>query len=167
MTQYLPPNLLALFAPREPIAYLPPIDSNQVKKHNPYSGVCDYISLFEDPKDTPPVVKIETREERKERIRKEKAEKVAYKLEKQIALWDPQEAENVTLDAFKTLFVARINYDTSESKLKREFEAYGPIKKIIMVQNITNGKPRGYAFIEYEHEKDMHCKYSKVSDFFY
>lgn len=26
MTQFLPPNLLALFAPRDPIPFLPPVD---------------------------------------------------------------------------------------------------------------------------------------------
>lgn len=35
-----------------------------------------------------------------------------------------------TSDPYKTLFVGRINYDTSESKLRREFEAYGPVKKV-------------------------------------
>jgi len=44
--------------------------------------------------------------------------------------------------------------------LRREFEQYGPVKSIKMVHCTKNGKPRGYAFIEYEHEKDMHCKYS-------
>merc|ERR1712142_136450 len=47
----------------------------------------------------------------------------------------------------------------SESKLRREFEQYGPVKSIRMVSNTKNGKPRGYAFIEYEHEKDMHTAY--------
>ena len=28
-----------------------------------------------------------------------------------------------------------------------------------MVMSTKDTKPRGYAFIEYEHEKDMHCKY--------
>lgn len=31
--------------------------------------------------------------------------------------------------------------------------------QIYMVYNKRSGKPRGYAFIEYEHERDMHCKY--------
>lgn len=53
-----------------------------------------------------------------------------YKLEQEIALWDPHNAEHATTDPYKTLFVARINYDTSESKLRREFEIYGPIKKV-------------------------------------
>lgn len=50
------------------------------------------------------------------------------------------------------------NYDTSEAKLRREFELHGPIKKIILNHNTEDGKPRGYAFIEYEHERDMHGK---------
>ncbi|GFN87306.1 hypothetical protein PoB_001381200 [Plakobranchus ocellatus] len=48
------------------------------------------------------------------------------------------------------------NYDTSESKLRREFEVYGPVKKICLINDRNTGKPRGYAFIEYEHERDMH-----------
>ncbi len=68
MTQYLPPNLLALFAPREPIPYLPPVDKLPHEKKNVhnYLGVADFVRKagFEDPKDTPPPVRVETREER-------------------------------------------------------------------------------------------------------
>lgn len=31
--------------------------------------------------------------------------------------------------------------------------------QIVLVHNTVNGKPRGYAFIEYEHERDMHGTY--------
>ena len=106
--------------------------------------------------DTPAPVEVERREERRERRKKEKAEQVAYKLEQEIAVWNP---ERDVGDPFKTLFVARINFYTSESKLQREFEQYGNIKSISVVQNSKEKKPRGYAFIEYESEKDMHCKY--------
>lgn len=51
------------------------------------------------------------------------------------------------------------NYDTSESKLRREFEIYGKILKIVIIHDKESVKPRGYAFIEYEHERDMHCEY--------
>nr|CAD7403883.1 unnamed protein product [Timema cristinae] len=115
--------------------------------------------IYEDPKDTPPPTRVETREERLERRRRERAEQVAYKLEQEIAVWDPHSLPLATADPFKTLFVARINFDTSESKLRREFEVYGPIKKIVVTHNTVNGKPRGYAFIEYEHERDMHSAY--------
>ncbi|KAH3877615.1 hypothetical protein DPMN_001490, partial [Dreissena polymorpha] len=108
-----------------------------------------------DPKDTPPPTRVETKDERKERKRKERAEQIAYKLEQDLALWDPHTA-NASTDPYKTLFVARINYDTSESKIRREFEVYGPIRKIKLTTDKIGGKPRGYAFIEYEHERDMH-----------
>ncbi|XP_058803520.1 U1 small nuclear ribonucleoprotein 70 kDa [Phymastichus coffea] len=160
MTQFLPANLLALFAPRDPIPYLPPACKlPHEKKTAGYIGLGAFLQHFEDPKDTPPPVRVETREERLERRRRERNEQVAYKLEQEIAVWDPAGIPNVTADPFKTLFVARINYDTSESKLRREFEVYGPIKKIVMIHNTVNGKPRGYAFIEYEHERDMHSAY--------
>jgi len=161
MTQFLPPNLLALFAPRDPIPFLPPVDKlpHEKKSNHIYQGIAQYVHLFEDPVDTPPVTVVETREQRRERRKKERAEQVAYKLEQEIALWDPNTVSDATGDPFKTLFIARVNYYTSESKLKREFEQYGAVKSIRMVMSTKDGKPRGYAFIEYEHEKDMHSAY--------
>lgn len=48
MTQYLPPNLLALFAPRDPIPYLAPVDKlTWEKKTDGYSGVAQLIQRFE------------------------------------------------------------------------------------------------------------------------
>merc|ERR1712118_577964 len=63
-------------------------------------------------------------------------------------------------DPFKTLFVARISYDTTEKKLKREFEVFGYIKKVKMIYDLK-GKPRGYAFVEYEHERDLKNAYKQ------
>jgi len=162
MTQFLPPNLLALFAPRDPIPYLPPPDKLPHEKKNVhnYNGMAqDVAGNFEHPDETPEPTKVETRDERIARKKRDKEEQVAYKLEQEIALWDPTANTESTQDQFKTLFVSRINYDTSESKLRREFDSYGPIKSIRMVHDQKTGKPRGYAFIEYEHEKDMHTAY--------
>nr|KAF6268730.1 small nuclear ribonucleoprotein U1 subunit 70 [Myotis myotis] len=161
MTQFLPPNLLALFAPRDPIPYLPPLEKLPHEKHHnqPYCGIAPYIREFEDPRDAPPPTRAETREERMERKRREKIERRQQEVETELKMWDPHNDPNAQGDAFKTLFVARVNYDTTESKLRREFEVYGPIKRIHMVYSKRSGKPRGYAFIEYEHERDMHCEY--------
>ncbi|KAJ8245837.1 hypothetical protein GJAV_G00260830 [Gymnothorax javanicus] len=161
MTQFLPPNLLALFAPRDPIPYLPQLEKlPHEKQHNqPYCGIAPFIRHFEDPRDAPPPTRAETREERLERKRREKIERRQAVVETELKLWDPHNDPNAQGDAFKTLFVARVNYDTTESKLRREFEVYGPIKRIYIVYNKRTGKPRGYAFIEYEHERDMHSAY--------
>jgi U1 small nuclear ribonucleoprotein len=42
-------------------------------------------------------------------------------------------------DPFKTLFVARVSYDATEKKLKRDFEEYGPIKGISLVSEKKSG----------------------------
>lgn len=48
MTQFLPANLLALFAAREPIPYLPPADKlPHEKKTRGYLGVGSFLSEFE------------------------------------------------------------------------------------------------------------------------
>jgi len=73
MTQFLPPNLLALFQARPPIPYLPPPDLKK-RKLPAYQGVSSYLSAFEDPADTPPPQppKPDTKESRKKRKREEK-----------------------------------------------------------------------------------------------
>jgi hypothetical protein len=48
MTQFLPPNLLALFAPRDPVPYLPPPDKlPHEKKNRGYVGVGCFLHYFE------------------------------------------------------------------------------------------------------------------------
>jgi len=48
MTQFLPPNLLALFSPREPIPYLPPASKlPHEKKNGGYTGVGSFLKYFE------------------------------------------------------------------------------------------------------------------------
>lgn len=49
MTQFLPPNLLALFAPRDPIPFLPQLEKLPHEKHHnqPYSGIAPFIKHFE------------------------------------------------------------------------------------------------------------------------
>ena len=37
---------------------------------------------------------------------------------------------NIRGDAFKTLFVARLSYDTTEKDLEREFGRFGPIERV-------------------------------------
>uniref|UniRef100_A0A8R1Y3Y0 U1 small nuclear ribonucleoprotein 70 kDa n=1 Tax=Onchocerca volvulus TaxID=6282 RepID=A0A8R1Y3Y0_ONCVO len=162
MTQFLPDNLLALFEARPPLPYKPPPDELLVDRKRPkMSGLSEYIHLFEDPKDTPPKPVYETKEERRARRRKEKEELLAYKIEQGIATWNPAQNPGATVDPYKTLFVARINYETSESKLRREFEQFGKISRLTLVHD-KNGKPRGYAFIEYQHKESMSEAYKKA-----
>lgn len=53
-----------------------------------------------------------------------------------------------------TLFIGRLNYTTSEEKLKSSFEKYGKIKSCIVVRDVVTGFSRGYAFLEFKHRSD-------------
>ncbi|KAH1266992.1 U1 small nuclear ribonucleoprotein [Glycine soja] len=75
---------------------------------------------------------------------------------------DPHNDPNVSGDPYKTLFVAKLSYETTESRIKREFESYGPIKRVRLVADKDTNKPRGYAFIEYLHTRDMKAAYKQA-----
>jgi U1 small nuclear ribonucleoprotein len=65
-------------------------------------------------------------------------------------------------NAFSTLFVARLSYETTDRKLKRELEQYGAVKDVKIVTD-TEGRPRGYAFVEFEREDDMAEAYKRAN----
>ncbi|KAF8405212.1 hypothetical protein HHK36_010112 [Tetracentron sinense] len=217
-------NLLKLFEPRPPLEYKP---TPEKRKCPSYSGMAQFVSNFAEPGDpeyAPPVQKGETAVQRRARIHKLRLEKGAEKAAEELEKYDSNNDPNVTGDPYKTLFVARLNYETTEHRIKREFEAYGPIKRVgitdhphvgprllpldfgkrvncvavlcfvsfgssehtvsnfkllkiycyqnslsgsedILVRMITDkeaNKPRGYAFVEYMHTRDMKAAYKQA-----
>ncbi|XP_015065828.1 U1 small nuclear ribonucleoprotein 70 kDa isoform X1 [Solanum pennellii] len=155
-------NLLKLFEPRPPLEYKPPPEK---RKCPSYTGMAQFVSNFAQPGDpeyAPPIPEVETPTERRARIHKIRLEEGAKKAAEELEKYDPGSDPNATGDPYKTLFVARLNYETTESRVKREFEAYGPIKRVRLVMDKTNNKPRGYAFIEYVHTRDMKAAYKQA-----
>ena len=71
MAHFMPPALLALFAPRPPPDFKEPIEKGHKQQ---YSGVADYVNEFVPKDQLPPVEEFETPQKRKERVKKEKAE---------------------------------------------------------------------------------------------
>jgi len=125
------------------------------------TGCAEFVEYFSS--ETPPEREDKDWEsplERKERRHKEKVDAHREDQKKSIEKYDPHKDLTDAGDPFKTLFVARISYDTTEKKLKREFEVFGSIKRVRMVYD-NKGKPRGYAFIEYEHERDLKNAYKQ------
>jgi U1 small nuclear ribonucleoprotein len=59
--------------------------------------------------------------------------------------------------------VYKLNYNTDEKKLKKDFEIYGPIKRVRIVRD-KDGKNRGYGFIEYEHKADFKTAYKRAEN---
>nr|XP_060641524.1 U11/U12 small nuclear ribonucleoprotein 35 kDa protein [Anolis sagrei ordinatus] len=63
--------------------------------------------------------------------------------------------KGVSGDPHLTLFVARLNLQTTEDKLKEVFSRYGDIRKIRLVRDLVTGFSKGYAFIEYKEERAL------------
>ncbi|CAM6040294.1 unnamed protein product, partial [Sphagnum compactum] len=155
-------NLLKLFEPRAPLEFRPPPEK---RKCPPYQGIGQFVNNFAEPGDpeyAPPVTKGETPTQRRARIHMLRLEEGAKKALEELEKYDPTNDPDVEGDPYKTLFVARISYETTEHKIKREFEAYGPIKRVRLVHDKDSKKPRGYAFIEYQHTRDMKNAYKQA-----
>ncbi|KAI3794220.1 hypothetical protein L1987_36849 [Smallanthus sonchifolius] len=155
-------NLLKLFEPRPPLEYKPPPEK---RKCPPYTGMAQFVSNFAeltDPEYAVPVEKGETPGQRRARIHQLRLEEGAKKAAEELEKYDPNSDPNISGDPYKTLFVARLNYETTESRIKREFEAYGPIKRVRLIADKESNKPRGYAFIEYMHTRDMKAAYKQA-----
>lgn len=175
----MPPHLLRLFEARPP---LPWIELPKRKRPLPqYSGVGAYLDYF-DPNGASgghepskervwinPELGLQCRVDQETRVERfvsnirKKNEANAAAHEEASKTWDPHADPNVEGEPLNTLFVANLSHDVSERKLQREFETFGPIKRIRVVHDKYSGKPKGYAFIEFEDKEDMKEAY-KVAD---
>ncbi|KAK1751547.1 U1 small nuclear ribonucleoprotein of 70kDa MW N terminal-domain-containing protein [Echria macrotheca] len=164
MTDKLPPNLLALFAPRPPLRWVPPSDKPpEQRKTATITGLADYlpaVAEYEREYEYHPTESWLDARERKKREKKEAAERLLAEGPKH---FNPNEDPNIRGDAFKTLIVARLDYKADEQDLEREFGRFGPIERIRIIRDThadekgnKKRKPhRGYAFIVFDREKDM------------
>ncbi|XP_072515075.1 U11/U12 small nuclear ribonucleoprotein 35 kDa protein [Salminus brasiliensis] len=76
------------------------------------------------------------------------------------AIWRAMNAEyrpnkGITGDPQLTLFVSRLNKQTSEEDLKKMFSAFGDIRRLRIVRDAVTGFSKGYAFIEYKEERSL------------
>ncbi|CAL9027068.1 unnamed protein product [Prunus brigantina] len=155
-------NLLKLFEPRPPLDFKPPPEK---RKCPPLTGIAQFVSKFAEPGDpeyTAPVQKGETPTQRRARIHQLRLDKGAAKAAEELEKYDPNNDPNISGDPYKTLFIARLNYESTESRIKREFDVYGPIKRVRLVSDKETNKPRGYGFIEYMHTRDMKAAYKQA-----
>ncbi|XP_010791799.1 U11/U12 small nuclear ribonucleoprotein 35 kDa protein [Notothenia coriiceps] len=63
--------------------------------------------------------------------------------------------KGVVGDPLLTLFVYRLNPQTTEEKLHQVFSKYGDIQRLRLVRDIVTGFSKGYAFIEYKEERSV------------
>ena len=141
------------------------------------TGLASFLSYFDAPSVNPPlptshhehsskethVQPFETPAQRRRRIREDNLSNVSLTIAKAREEWDPfEKGKKCTTDPFRTLFVANIAYETLESRLHDEFETFGPVVEVIMPKD-REGVPRGYAFVQFEREKDLKVAYRQAS----
>ncbi|CAK8542625.1 unnamed protein product [Lathyrus sativus] len=76
-----------------------------------------------------------------------------------IGLYDPFGDPKATGDPYCTLFVGRLSRLTTEDTLRKVMSQYGRIKNLRLVRDIVTGASRGYAFVEFEAEREMRQAY--------
>ncbi|KAK4158437.1 U1 small nuclear ribonucleoprotein of 70kDa MW N terminal-domain-containing protein [Chaetomidium leptoderma] len=164
MTDKLPPNLLALFAPRPPLRWVPPSDhAPEQRKTATVSGIAQFLPALADYEREHEYHPTESWLEARDRKKREKAEQVEKDGAEVPADYTPHDDPNIRGDAFKTLIVARLDYSADEKDLEREFGRFGPIERIRIIRDThahekgnKKQKPhRGYGFVVFEREKDM------------
>ena len=144
--------------PNPPLKPIPPLTKRRKQE---WQGMTAYLEHFEK---TPPPERIiqptprSIREERKTKQKTQLEIELAPKIEEYRKEQKASGGEYQGLNCYNTLFVGRLAYEVSERKLLREMETFGPVKDIKIVKD-KEGKSRGYAFVEFEHEEDMKRAY--------
>jgi cold-inducible RNA-binding protein len=54
----------------------------------------------------------------------------------------------------KNVFVGNMHVSTTETDLRKAFEAYGTVEQVSIITDRDSGRPRGFAFVEMENDKE-------------
>lgn len=96
------------------------------------------------------------------RLKQYKKENMRKIEDEELKKWNPhQPNENVTKNAFNTLFISNLSSKTTEETLRPILEKYGTILSIRVVRD-RKGKSRKYCFIEFENEQSLQTAFKDL-----
>ena len=75
-----------------------------------------------------------------------KAEKKAKKAEEKP--FEKRKPHPAPTDGSVEIYVGNLSYDMTEDQLRKEFEAYGKVNSVRLVTNRSNGKSKGFGFVQ-------------------
>ena len=70
--------------------------------------------------------------------------------------------KTVSGDAYCTLFVGKLSKATPEKAVRKAFQKFGEIKSCRLVRDLVTGFSRGYAFVEFEDERDARAAWKEM-----
>ena len=123
-----------------------------------YTGMSQYVNLFDSDAAPLPADIPEPPSDRRKRAKEERMAQHEVFIAEQREMYKPTENPAAKSDPYRTLFVGRLAYETTERNLQRVFEEWGPVTAVRIVTD-REGRSRGYAFIEYETERDLRDAY--------
>ena len=62
------------------------------------------------------------------------------------------------------IFVAKLNFDTSESTLRNAFEEFGPVDSVKIITDKFSGRSKGYGFVEMPNDEDASKAIDALND---
>ena len=62
------------------------------------------------------------------------------------------------------IFVAKLNYDTEELGLRQVFEEFGKVISAKIIMDKSQGRSKGYGFVEMENEEDGLAAIDELND---
>lgn len=63
------------------------------------------------------------------------------------------------------LFVGNLDYNTTQREVEDLFSQAGSIREVFLPADRTTGRPRGFAFVEYESEEDAQAAIKKFDGY--
>ncbi|CAE7940860.1 RNU1, partial [Symbiodinium sp. KB8] len=144
--------------PPPPLVFKEPIFKSGPRK---VDGIAAWLDKLEQGP-PPPREFSETPLQRKKRLAAAAIAANEEKVAAEAESWNPKEDEKATKDAYNTLFVSRLAYETDESKLRSEMESVGPVNTVRIVRD-TEGKSRGYGFVEFTNDADLKAAYRRFN----
>ncbi|KAI5966213.1 uncharacterized protein KGF55_000522 [Candida pseudojiufengensis] len=170
-----PPNIQQLFQPKPPFKYVQPIDYPPEKRSttsitpisNFKSQITSYITKTLPKKEAKIKKQPLTKHQQNLQDALIKRQKQKESFERQLKDWNDPELfakheQEVMKDPYKTVFIARLDYDLNEIDISQYFQKFGVIESISIIKD-REGKSRGYGFVVYERDTDAQTCVSTLS----
>ena len=62
------------------------------------------------------------------------------------------------------IFVAKLNFDTEESKLQHAFEAHGAVDSVKIIMDKHTGRSKGFGFVEMSNDEEAQNAIDALND---
>lgn len=62
------------------------------------------------------------------------------------------------------IFVAKLNYDTSETKLKQAFEAFGEVSSAKIIFDKYENRSKGFGFVEMDNDEQAQAAIAGLNE---